>query len=491
MRTVAAKFETMRQRPAAVRAAAVAAVALGSVITALMIDRGQWFLVVGLTLAVPAVLAFHRNPLLALGVWLALGPFVQEVQGGGSGRKMYWLFHRGLPVLILGLIVVARLAGMTRRKLPLGWVEYMMAGYLIASILSIQFTSPEVLATSYHLYDRVAIPMAVYLLVRWYPPGRRNLEAAVPIVAFLLAVQIGAGFLQWFAPDLVPRAWLGRAGSRTTGSLGHPNVYGVVALAAGAFLFHMGHTSERVRASRWVYSGAFAVSLGAAFLTLSRASWLAALMALTVMAFTHPAAVRRMVVAMVSVSVVVVLATPVEPMIERAIDRFYSDQSQQSALSRLPVMLASLRMFEAKPVAGWGFGNFDRYDREFQGRVGDLFVPDRDHASHNIYLTILAEQGLIGILLYLGPALVLLAKTPEAWRSLARDGPLGRKFLVVLWLTPAMHFVVNNFSNMKVPFGLGVYWLTLGLIAGIVYPPRSRIDEPPLVEAIGLGRLKL
>ncbi|HVR31597.1 MAG TPA: O-antigen ligase family protein [Acidimicrobiia bacterium] len=490
MRTVVATFETMRERPAVVRAAAVAAVVLGSVVTALMLDRGQWFLVVGLALAVPAVLLFHRNPLLALGFWLALGPVVQVVEAGGTGRKMYWLFHRGLPVLILGLIVVARLAGVTRRKLTLGWVEFLMAGYLIAAILSIQFTSPDVLATSYHLYDRVAIPMALFLLVRWYPPGRRNLEAAVPIVAFVLAVQLVAGVMQWFAPDLVPGAWLGRAGSRTTGSLRHPNVYGVVVLAAGAFLFHMGHTSGRGKVPRWVYSAAFAISVGAAFLTLSRATWLAALLALAVMAFLHPAAVRRMVVAMVSLSIVVVLSTPVEPVIERAMDRFYSDQSRNSALSRLPVVLASLRMFEAKPVAGWGFGNFDLYDRDFHGRVGDLFVPDRDEASHNIYLTILAEQGLIGILLYLGPAIVLLAKTPAAWRRLPRDGPLGRKFLVVLWLTPAMHFVVNNFSNMRIPFGLGVYWLTLGLIAGIVLPPRVRADEPRLLEAIGLGRLE-
>jgi O-antigen ligase len=145
-------------------------------------------------------------------------------------------------------------------------------------------------------------------------------------------------------------------------------------------------------------------------------------------------------------------------------------------------------MFEAKPVTGWGFGNIDLYDRQFQGRVGELFVPDKDHASHNLYLTILAEQGLIGIVLYLGPVLILLAKTPAAYRALSREGPTGRSWLVVLWLIPAMHFVVNNFSNMKVPFGLGLYWLSIGLIAGIVLPRRRLTDQPPAMALLGLNR---
>jgi O-antigen ligase len=483
-----ARWNELAERPGLVRGATAVAVAVGSVLVAYFVARGDWFLLAGAALALPIGLWFHRNPLVALGVWLAVDPFLQEVQANGTGRKFYWLFHRALPIAILGLIVVARLAGLTRRRLTLGWLEVVMAGYLVASILSIQFSSPTVLATSYHLYDRVAVPMAVYLLVRWYPPGRRSMEAAVPIVAFLLLFQLGAGFLQWFAPDLVPRAWLGRVGSRTTGSLGHPNVYGTSVLAAGAFLFHMGQSMRRPPLPRWIFSAAFGVSIVAAFVTLSRASWLAAFVALAGMALVHRRAVAKLCVAMSVVAVIVVLVTPVEPLIERAVDRFYSEQSQESALSRLPVVLASVRMFEAKPVTGWGFGNFDLYDRQFQGRVGELFVPDKDHASHNLYLTILAEQGLIGIVLYLGPVLILLAKTPAAYRGLAREGPTGRSWLVVLWLIPAMHFVVNNFSNMKVPFGLGLYWLSIGLIAGIVLPRKRLTDQPPAMALLGFDR---
>jgi hypothetical protein len=35
----------------------------------------------------------------------------------------------------------------------------------------------------------------------------------------------------------------------------------------------------------------------------------------------------------------------------------------------------------------------------------------------------------------------------------------------VLWLGLLSHVIVNNFSNMKVTFGLGTWWLVLGFIA--------------------------
>jgi hypothetical protein len=31
------------------------------------------------------------------------------------------------------------------------------------------------------------------------------------------------------------------------------------------------------------------------------------------------------------------------------------------------------------------------------------------------------------------------------------------------------HIVVNNFSNMRVVYGLGLWWVILGLIASLVY----------------------
>jgi hypothetical protein len=45
---------------------------------------------------------------------------------------------------------------------------------------------------------------------------------------------------------------------------------------------------------------------------------------------------------------------------------------------------------------------------------------------------------------------------------------VSRKLVGIMWLALLAHVVVNNFSNMKVVYGLGLWWLTLGLIASLV-----------------------
>jgi len=101
--------------------------------------------------------------------------------------------------------------------------------------------------------------------------------------------------------------------------------------------------------------------------------------------------------------------------IQWAQDRFRSSESERSALSRLPVYYASFRMFQAKPMLGWGYANFDQFDRRFQGRVADLPNDNKDHASHNLYLTTAAEQGLLGLGLFLGPMFWLLFLSLKAF----------------------------------------------------------------------------
>ena len=174
--------------------------------------------------------------------------------------------------------------------------------------------------------------------------------------------------------------------------------------------------------------------------------------------------------------VVLIMTGTLTTQVDTIEDRFGSDET---ALSRLPVAYASLRMFEEKPLVGWGVGNFDRFDRGFQREVGGFF-PEKDHASHNLYLLLLAEQGIVGFALYVGPALYWLVKSVSAYGRLPRSGLRSRKLLVLLWAILASHIVVNNFSNMKIEFGLGQWWLVLGAIGALV---ASTVDRGAAVSA--------
>ena len=234
---------------------------------------------------------------------------------------------------------------------------------------------------------------------------------------------------------------------------------------AGALLLHAAWHTSRTHAVRIALFAGAAVAALMVFMTFSRASWIAGLAVLVGLTMLYRGLLSRMLIVVVPVAALVVSFGFADWGLDYADQRFLSPDSEESALSRLPVVYASVKMFEERPIWGFGYGNFDLFDRQYQEAIPGLVVPEKDHASHNLYLTLLAEQGLIGFLAYVGPALWWLLKARPAARRLPRSGIRSRQLLFVLWLGLLSHVVVNNFSNMRVTFGLGTWWLALGFIA--------------------------
>ncbi len=453
-------------------------VALGLVpLLVVLVRAGLALFALPLLVVLPAFVVFVRRPLLGVLGWLALNQFV--VQGaGGAERQVYWLVHRAMPIGVVGLIVLVQLVGPRRRTLPrLGWPEAAMATYALVTLLSILASSDTVFASSMHFVDRIVCPMALYVIVRLVPPTRREWTALVAVMGFVVVVQTFVGLLSWIAPGMLPPAWLGREGTRTVGSLKHPNVYGVTMIFGALLLLHAAATLKARFGLRALATAGGLLALLMVFMTFGRANWVAALPAVAGLTWLHRRfALRFVPVAMIAAATLIASGL-LSSQLEQASSRVDSPASQESALARLPVVYASLKMIEARPVTGFGFGNFDKYDRQFQGRVGNLVAPDKDHASHNLYLTIGAEQGLLALALYLLPAAVWFSRTVRRWRDLPREGFLSRKLLGVLWLALFAHLVVNNFANMRVVYGLGLWWLILGLAGSLLERLVARSQE--------------
>jgi O-antigen ligase len=338
----------------------------------------------------------------------------------------------------------------------------------VATLFSIAFTSDQAGATAILFFDRVIIPMCLYLIVRLLEPDERDLKWMIPAILLVFLVQSLIGLLSWSAPGLVPSDWRGKIGARTTGTLRTPDVFGTTVLFCGLFLLHAGISHARRLSMRIGSVLLFALTMLMIFLTYSRANWLAGFVAVLGALYIYRRSLRLLVPIVVPIVAIALVSGLLDSQIQFARERMRSAESQESALSRLPVVVASVRMFEKKPVAGWGYEGFDSVSRRFQSRVGNLVSPVKPHASHNVYLTLLAEQGFVGLLLFLGPMFYWLFKTKARWRHIPATGLLSRRLIGLLWLAIASHIVVNNFSRMQVPFGLGMWWLILGLIASIV-----------------------
>jgi O-antigen ligase len=451
-----------------------AIVVLSGVAFGYLVAHDLWFVAIGLLGFVPCCIVLVRYPWSAVIVWVLVTPVAANTNGAAV-RGVYWLVHRGLPVWALVVVVVGAASGRRPRQFPrLGLPELLMGGYLAATAISILYTAPSVAGRMFVLYDRVFIPMCLYLLVRLLVPDQRDIARLLPAVVVTLVLQSIVGMTSWIAPSVLRHEWLGKVGQRTIGTLQSVDVFGVTMIFSALFILHVGLARSRTRTARVFTMVFFGLAILMVFMSFSRATWLAGALTLFGLAILFRQYLHRIVVVAAVLLVLLGITGVLNTQWQYAQQRFDSQQSEESALSRLPVFLAAVRMFEARPVTGFGYENFDRVDRPFQGRVGDLVYPEKNHASHNLFLTLLAEQGIIGILLYLGPLLVWLARSVARRSGLPAEGLLGRRFVWMLWLALLAHIVVNNFSRMHLPFGLGMYWLTLGLVATLV----GRVPAP-------------
>jgi O-antigen ligase len=436
---------------------------------AYMNATGDWLYAAVFMAIIPALVILHNYPFAGLLIWLLLMPFLLQTISSAS-RQVYWIVHRGLPLLTLLFMWIASATGVKKRKLPkLGVPEYSMIGYIILTIITILIMSNDAMQTIFRFYDLIIIPMCLYMIIRLYVPSEKSLRWLVPIALFITITQVVVGILSWVAPSILPSVWLGYAGARTTGTLTSVSVYTTTILFTGLILINVGLQTKN-KWTRYLFVLMFFLMIYATFISYSRASWLAGILVLCGLVLLYPKFMSKLIITFVVLGMVLGSVFLSSGSFQTAAQRFYSPESEQSALSRLPVYVAAIRMFQEKPLFGWGYDNFDRFDRKYQGRFGELVIPDeKDHTSHNIYLTMLAEQGIIGITLYLIPFGNLLLRSRKTFQKLPKRGLMGDKMFISFWLVILSFFVVQNFAPMVVVFGLGLNWITLGLIANYVH----------------------
>ncbi|HUE98224.1 MAG TPA: O-antigen ligase family protein [Anaerolineales bacterium] len=446
-----------------------------AVVMGYLVVRGEWITALGLLFVLPSFILLHKYPWLALLIWLFLVPLFTITPDPG-GRRIYWLAHRALPpVTLIVMLIASRLQINIRRFPKMGWPELAMVMYLLVSLSSIILLNDSPRSTFYHFYDRVISPMCLYLIIRLWAPNKDDHRRLAPVVFFLLVFQIVIGLLAWYTPQILPSAWV-QEELRTTGTVSSYGAYAATMIFSGLFLLQSA-LSQRVGLVRNLYLFSFILASFGVFMSFSRGAWAAGtLVILGLLLIDRKRLIR---VGLIVVPLVYGLAAgPLAGQIEWASERLYSERSEESALIRLPVFQASLRMLAEKPFFGWGYENFNRYDWQFYSAVEGVLAPVKNLSSHNFYLTLLAEQGFVGTLLFLFPFFWWLVRSLKKMPSLPADGFWGRRSLILSWLFIFAYMTVNMFHNMRVVFGLGLWWVGLALIANAVErPDRSDRSE--------------
>jgi putative inorganic carbon (hco3(-)) transporter len=395
------QFEPLRDRPLLALAAAVG----------------------GLVVLVLGALALRRRPeLLALAAAAAL-PFRVPIDSGGDTSNLLVPLYL---VIAAGALAYASAHLRAPRRLDdldpepgegeheRGLLEWLLAGTIVLYAVQAAYSSDfdGALKQTIFFYVPFALLYAQLVRIRW----TAQLAGRCLIVLLVLATAfVGIGFVEYAKRELLLNPKVISSNQfesyfRVNSLFFDPNIYGrflvTVMLALVAVLLWSRRTALAAGCAV-----ALALLWAGLVLTLSQSSFTGLLAGLTVLGALRWGTKRAatIVAAFALAGVLVVLAAPGAVGLDGSADAVSS--------GRWSLVRGGVELAADRPLAGWGSGAFKTEYREHQKASSER----ASAASHTIPVTVAAEQGVGGLVLYLAlVAVALVVLLRGAGGSIAR-----------------------------------------------------------------------
>jgi len=380
-------------------------------------------------LAVLAVL-FDRRP-----AWLPVAaaatlPFRVPIASGGSTANLlvplYLVVAAGAAAY-----AVPRLAGRERPEggRPPGALEWALAAtlalYGIQSSYSADFG--HALENVVFFYVPFALLFALVARVPWTPKLARVCLGVLVVLALAL---VGIGFVEYATRHLFLNPKVIASNQledyfRVNSLFFDPNIYGrflaIVMLLLAAWLLW-------ARRQREVVAGALllAVLWGGLVLTFSQSSFTALLVGLAILGAMRWSVRWALILsgAALVIAVGIVALAPGAVHLELG----NSKSADKATSGRYDLIKGGLKLFKRAPLVGQGSGSFAR-----EYRRAEHVSPERAaSASHTIPVTVAAEQGAIGLVVYLALLAAALARLFRGARRVPERAAVAAAFVALV-----------------------------------------------------------
>jgi O-antigen ligase len=380
-------------------------------------------------LAVLALL-FDRHPSWLPVAAAATLPFRVPIASGGSTANLLVPFYL---VVAAGAAAYAipRLAGRERPeggRAP-GAVEWALAAtlalYGIQSSYSADFG--HALENVVFFYVPFALLFALVARVAWTPKLARVCLGVLVVLALAL---VGVGFVEYATRHLFLNPKVIASNQledyfRVNSLFFDPNIYGrflavVMLLLAGWLLW--------ARRQREVVAGALllAVLWGGLVLTFSQSSFTALLIGLAILGAMRWSVRWALILSGGAVVVAVVFVALAPGAVH--LDLGNSKSADKATSGRYDLIEGGLKLFKRAPLVGQGSGSFAR-----EYRRAEHVSPERAaSASHTIPVTVAAEQGLVGLVVYLALLAAALARLFRGARRVPERAAVAAAFVALL-----------------------------------------------------------
>jgi O-Antigen ligase len=391
--------------------------------------------------------------------WLFCAPFVQGPSGGQDQGHVFFKFLFLVPPLIL----LARMAtGERRRSRP--WViDVLPALYVAYIVVRVQLLPSELSgadASPRAIYTAVGMSIICYYFAAFARTSDRfpiavanSLLWSGIVVAVLALVDEATAWNVWNVDEgghgTLPR----RVVSTFTSATALAAYLGFGLVFAAAILAWKGPRSLRLPAILFI-----PLSLPAMLFTLTRGPTVGALLVTVVIALVANRARWPSTLVFATAAILVFAAwgqISSTPVYQKRLG------VTETVQTRDEIQRVSLALFREKPIFGWGYNTFDEAKLTVPGRN-----PQFDGlTSHNTFLTVLDELGVVGL------ALLLLPWAVIGWRAIsaARRGQVER-WIVGCCVGVTAAFAIGALTYDARFFSLvtALPWIALGIARNLL-----------------------
>jgi len=390
---------------------------------------GGWMLPVYLILAAlgGAFLLFAlipRDPFGVFLLWLGLGPFLRAYGGLELGAGIPNVTFARVVIFALAFYLLARTVAQ-RRSLALETPDVCVILLCVYYLLALLVTATSIRQELLDFVARMGLAFVVYFLTRALVrrPGQLRQISRVLLLAGLGLSALG--FYEHFTgrsmltPWAIPQWSVAQSlpGLRSAAAtFGNPAIYGCFLAMVLSFNLHF-FSLTRSRRWRALYGVSFVLNALAIYWCYRRSSWIALAVALLIVLVGHRRLRGRLATALAALALLIGLnwSTVVQaPLWQERVMQMSSVQD------RLDLYAVQWRLGARHLLFGLGVG-----------AVRGPLV--RGGASHDTFMTLLLDGGVVLVLLYLLPLLIVLIRSALRLPLLPREGLVSRGLVWSLW----------------------------------------------------------
>ena len=352
---------------------------------------------------------FHGVPsaLASTAVLILLFPLVRSIVI--ERQRVVITATTGLMfVFLIAMMLSAITSTATRATLgPIG--NYALEGIVLYLIISNVANTPERVASIIRVLVFAAFAMALLSVFQELSGTHDN--------NYLGFAQVSDGGFEFEENSEELR-------TRLAGPIGEQNRYAQVLLMVVPLAYFMGRPLEKSRA-RFLWSMAALVISAGVLLTFSRGAAVAAFVLLVGMMLHRYISVGRVIAILAVMGAVMVTIAPEYTLRLTSLAGVTSatevDSDADGAIKgRTTEALAAWNVFTAHPITGVGPDRFFREFSRIEANKLGLKHLDTNRRSHNLYLEIAADLGLVGLLSFIAimaTTLLQLMAAQHRWRD--------------------------------------------------------------------------